>query len=193
MKKIMRAIDKALGQVEDWTLFTAVIVALLAAMANIVLRKTTDISFYWSDEVVRKVIFFTTFMGASAAIRRRSMIRIDAVPQLLPLLQKPLTVISHLTVIAFSACMMWLGTTMTLMVYDDPFARTSTLDIPEWYFYAVLPVVGGMMLIRTIIQALEDWMNFRSDDSSSPSGESSVADDSPASPSVINFKNPVQK
>ncbi len=34
---------------------------LVTAMANVVLRKATDnVSLYWSDEVVRKVIFFST-------------------------------------------------------------------------------------------------------------------------------------
>ncbi len=48
-------------------------------MANVILRKTTDdYSLYWSDEVVRKVIYFSTYIGCVAAIRGRSLIRIDA-------------------------------------------------------------------------------------------------------------------
>lgn len=162
MKRAFRFLDRLLGHVEDWSLFTAVMMALFAAMTNIILRKTTDISLYWSDEVVRKVIFFTTFMGASAAIRRRALIRIDAVPQLLPIFHKPLTVLSHVAVLVFAGIMIWLGLGMTMLVYDDPFARTSTLQIPEWYFYGLLPLVGFMMFIRTCMQIVEDWQDWRS-------------------------------
>ncbi len=156
VRKFIRLVDRSLSFVEDWSLFLAVSAALVVAMANIMLRKTTDINIFWSDEVVRKVIFFTTFMGAAAALRTRSLIRIDALPQLIPLLRKPMSALNHLAVLLFSYIMIHLGWQITHMVYSDPYARTATLQIPEWYFYAVLPVVGAMMFIRTLILAFED-------------------------------------
>ena len=138
----------------------AVAIALFTAMANVVLRKlTSDISLYWSDEVVRKVIFFATYIGCVAAIRSRSLIRIDALPQLFPVLKRFLTLFSHLAVLAFSAMMVYLGWQMTMLMYQDEYARTTTLQIPEWYFYAILPLMGAMMFIRTLIVMVEDWRN----------------------------------
>jgi TRAP-type C4-dicarboxylate transport system permease small subunit len=157
LKKIITPIDRLFALVEDWSLFLAVAIALISAFANVLLRKTTNVSLYWSDEVVRKVIFFTTFIGCVAAVRHRSLIRIDALPQLFPFLKKPLMVFSHLAVLAFAGVMIWLGVDMTIMVYQDEYARTATLQIREWYFYAVLPLMGGMMGIRTLIVMIEDW------------------------------------
>lgn len=156
-KKAARAVDRALALVEDWTLFVAVAVALCAAMGNVILRKTTSINLYWSDEVVRKVIFITTYIGASAALRSRSLIRIDALPQLIPVFKRGLTLISHLATLFFAGLMIRLGWQITLMVYQDEYARTATLQIPEWYFYAVLPLMGGMMFVRALIVMVEDW------------------------------------
>ena len=161
LKTIFRAVDRTLASIEDWALFVAVAVALVSAMANVVLRKTTHINLYWSDEVVRKVIFFTTYVGCIAAIRSRSLIRIDALPQLIPILKKPLTLFSHLAVLVFSAVMLRLGWQMTVSVYQDEYARTATLQIPEWYFYAVLPVMGAMMFLRTLIVMVEDWKGVK--------------------------------
>lgn len=156
-KKIFKSIDRSFQFVEEWSLFTAVCVALLTAMANVILRKTTDnFSLYWSDEVVRKVIFFSTYIGCIAAVRSRALIRIDALPQMLPVLKKPLMFISHIGVLVFASIMMYLGCKMTMMMYQDEFARTATLRIPEWYFYAVLPIMGLMMFIRTLIIIAED-------------------------------------
>jgi C4-dicarboxylate transporter, DctQ subunit len=157
MKKIFTPIDRLFAFVEDWSLFLAVAVALLSAFANVLLRKTTHISLYWSDEVVRKVIFFTTYIGCVAAVRHRSLIRIDALPQLFPFLRKPLMFLSNLAILVFAGLMLWLGIDMTIMVYQDEYARTATLQIREWYFYAVLPLMGGMMGIRTLIVMVEDW------------------------------------
>ncbi|GAB6191573.1 hypothetical protein JCM39068_13220 [Desulfocastanea catecholica] len=144
--------------IEEWSLFAAVCIALITAMANVILRKATnDLSLYWSDEVVRKVIYFSTYIGCVAAIRSRSLVRIDALPQMLPGLRKPLTLFSHCVVLLFSGVMIYLGITMTLMMYEDKYARTATLQIPEYFFYAVLPVMGLMMFLRTLIVLWEDW------------------------------------
>jgi len=160
LKKTFKAIDRGFLFIEEWSLFVAVVVALVTAMANVVLRKaTSDVSLYWSDEVVRKVIFFSTYIGCVAAIRSRSLIRIDALPQLMPILKKPLTLFSHLVVLVFAGIMINLGWQMTVMMYQDEYARTTTLQIPEWYFYIILPIMGVMMFIRTLIVMVEDWRN----------------------------------
>lgn len=158
LKKIFIKIDRVFLFFEEWVLFSAVVIALLTAMANVVLRKATnEYSLYWSDEVVRKVIYFSTYIGCIAAIRSRSLIRIDALPQMLPVLKKPLAMLSNIAVLVFSVVIIYLGMQMTLMMYADEYALTATLRIPEWIFYAVLPLMGVMMFIRTLIVAYEDW------------------------------------
>ena len=158
-KTIFRKIDRAFLFVEEWSLFAAVALALFTAMTNVILRKvTSDYSLYWSDEVVRKVIYFSTYIGCIAAIRNRSLIRIDALPQMLPVLKKPLTLFSHLSVLAFAAVMIYLGAQMTFMMFHDEYALTATLRIPEWLFYGILPLMGVMMFLRTLIVMREDWL-----------------------------------
>lgn len=53
--------------------------------------------------------------------------------------------------------MVYLGGQMTAMMYRDQYALTATLQLPEWLFYAVLPMMGLMMFIRTLITMYEDW------------------------------------
>ena len=161
MKKLIYYIHRIFSLVEDWSLFVTVMVALTVAIANVALRKmTNDVNLYWSDEVVRKTIFFTTYVGCIAAIRNRSLIRIDALPQLFPLIKKPLTLLSHLGVLVFAGIMVKLGYKLTVLVYQDQYAKPASLQIPEWYFYAVLPIMGAMMFIRTLIVMVEDWFGI---------------------------------
>jgi TRAP-type C4-dicarboxylate transport system permease small subunit len=160
-KGFTRRLDRLLAIIEDGTLLLSVAVALLVAMVNIILRKTSNYSLYWSDEVVRKVIYFTTYMGCVAAVRSRALIRIDVLPQLVKALKKPLDLVNHLAVLAFALCMVWLGWGMTEMAYADPYAKTSSLQIPEWYFYALLPLVGIMMCLRTVLLIVEEWSGHR--------------------------------
>jgi TRAP-type C4-dicarboxylate transport system permease small subunit len=162
LRKTFRVIDRSFAFVEEWSLFVTVSAALLVALANIILRKSTaHLNIYWSDEVVRKVIFFSTYIGCVAAVRGRSLIRIDVLIQLVPVTKRFLTLVSHLAVLGFSALMVRLGWLMTVSVYHDQYARTSSLQIPEWYFYAILPLMGVMMFVRTIIVAVEDWTGVK--------------------------------
>lgn len=156
--RFARTTDRVLGFIEDWSLFASVMVALTVAMANVMLRKlTSEVNLYWSDEVVRKVIFLSTYLGCVAAIRSRALIRIDVFPQLIPALKKPLTMVNHLAVLIFSGCLLWLGWALMRMMYADEYAKTTSLQLPEWYFYAVFPVIGVMMIMRTVLLVVEDW------------------------------------
>lgn len=156
--RFARTADRVLGFIEDWSLFVSVMVALVVAMANVVLRKlTSELNLYWSDEVVRKVIFLSTYLGCVAAVRSRALIRIDVFPQMIPVLKKPLTMVNHLAVLIFSGCLLWFGWALMRMMYADEYAKTTSLQIPEWYFYAVFPVIGVMMIFRTVLLIVEDW------------------------------------
>lgn len=158
LKRVFDKVDRSFTLIEDWTLLLTVCAALIVAMANVVLRKlTSDVNLFWSDEVVRKTIYISTYIGCVVAVRNRSLICIDALPQMVPGLKKPLAYFSHLVVLIFAACMIYLGGTMTHMMYLDDYARTSSLRIPEWIFYAVLPLMGVMMFLRTLMAAIEDW------------------------------------
>jgi TRAP-type C4-dicarboxylate transport system permease small subunit len=118
---------------------------------------TNEVNLYWSDEVVRKTIYFSTYVGCIVAVRGRSLIRIDALPQMVPGLKKPLAMFAHLVTLVFAGAMVYLGWKMTVMMYQDEFARTVSLQIPEWIFYAVLPMMGVMMFFRTLLIMVEDW------------------------------------
>lgn len=158
LKKIIQKIDRTFIFIEDWSLLLSVCIALLVAMANVLLRKLTDdVNLYWSDEVVRKTIYFSTYIGCVVAVRGRSLICIDALPQLVPGLKKYLAMFAHTVTLVFAGILVYLGWTMTVMMYEDEYARTSSLQIPEWIFYAVLPTMGVMMFFRTLQVMVEDW------------------------------------
>jgi TRAP-type C4-dicarboxylate transport system permease small subunit len=158
LKNTIQRIDRAFIIFEDWSLLISVCIALTVAMANVLLRKlTNDVNLYWSDEVVRKTIYFSTYVGCIVAVRGRSLIRIDALPQMVPGFKKPLAMFAHLVTLIFAGIMIYLGWLMTVMMYQDEYARTASLQIPEWIFYAVLPIMGVMMFFRTLLVMVEDW------------------------------------
>lgn len=154
-KKILAFLDKVLTFFEEWTLFIAVIIALISLFINVVLRYGFNYSLAWSEELVRHVIIYTTFIGCASAVKKRMMIKIDASVQLLPKLKVPLTYISNLVILIFSVWMIYYGWIIAKL-QAQTFQKTIILQIPYVYLYSLLPLMGVLMLIRIIQVLYED-------------------------------------
>jgi TRAP-type C4-dicarboxylate transport system permease small subunit len=159
--KLLERLDKILTFFEDWTLFISVIVALVALFVNVVLRYGFNYSLAWSEELVREVIIYTTFIGCSAAVKNRSMIKIDASVQLLPKLKMPLTYFSNFVIMVFAVMMIYYGALMVEMQHRTQ-QTTIIMEIPYVVLYSILPLMGTMMLIRAIQVVYQDIVDQRS-------------------------------
>ena len=160
--RILKWLDKILSFFEEWTLFITVMIALVSLFINVVLRYGFNYTLAWSEELVREVIIYTTFIGCSAAIKERKMIKIDASVQLMPKLKIPLNFFSNIVTLIFACMMMYYGWLMAAMQYRT-FQKTIIMQIPLVYLYAILPLMGIMMFIRTIQIMYEDIQALRVD------------------------------
>lgn len=152
---LLKKLDKLVTQIEEWTLFAIVICALISLFANVVLRYGFNYTLAWSEELVRIVIIYSTFVGASVAIKQGAMIRIDAVVQMFPKLKRYLTFYSHLLMLIFASIMVYQGYKMThLQLITNQ--KTIIMQIPLVVIYAVMPITGVMVFIRTIQVMIQD-------------------------------------
>jgi TRAP-type C4-dicarboxylate transport system permease small subunit len=155
MSKIIFVVDKILSFIEEWALFIATMAALLALFFNVVLRYGFNYTLAWSEELVREVIIVTTFVGLSAAIKARSMIKIDALVQLVPKLKTPLSIFSNVVTLVFSLMMVFYGWKLVVMQAATR-QKTIILEIPLELLYSVLPIMGVLMLLRTLQVIYQD-------------------------------------
>lgn len=158
--KILSGLDKVLTFFEEWTLFISVMAALLSLFVNVVLRYGFNYTLAWSEELVREVIIYTTFIGCGAAVKARSTIKIDALVNVIPKLKIPLTYFSNLVTLIFASMMVYYGWKMAAMqVATDQ--KTIIMEIPLVYLYAILPLMGVTMFIRTIQVMRQDFIEIR--------------------------------
>jgi C4-dicarboxylate transporter DctQ subunit len=158
--KILHVVDKILTYFEEWTLFITVMAALIALFVNVVLRYGFNYSLAWSEELVREVIIYTTFIGCSVAIKERKMIKIDASVQLLPRLKVPLTFFSNIATLIFAWMMIYYGWLMVALQHRTH-QKTIIMQIPLAYLYAILPLMGVLWSLRTIQVLYEDIMALK--------------------------------
>ena len=154
--KILDVIDKILTFFEDWTLFLSVFVCLIALFVNVVLRYGFNYTLAWSEELVREVIIYTTLIGCGAAVKNRSMIKIDAVVQFVPKLKVFLTLLSNVVTIIFGVMMLYYGWKMAALQVATQ-QKTIIMQIPLVYLYAFLPIMGTTMILRTIQIMYQDF------------------------------------
>ena len=147
--KVLSFLDKVLTFFEEWTLFISVMVALVALFFNVILRYGFNYSLAWSEELVREVIIYTTFIGCCAAVKNRSLIKIDASVQIFPKLKVPLTFFSNFVVMIFSLMMIYYGWLIAALQVRTQ-QKTIIMQIPLVYLYSILPLMGVLMLIRVI-------------------------------------------
>ena len=83
------------------------------------------------------------------------MIKIDASVQLLPKLKMPLTYFSNFVTMIFAGLMIYYGWLMMVLQYRTH-QKTIIMEIPLVILYAILPLMGVMMLIRSIQVIYQD-------------------------------------
>ena len=152
LNKAFKKIDKVLSFFEEWTLFLAVFVSLIALFVNVVLRYTINYSLAWSEELVRLVIIYTTLISAGVAIKHRTMIKIDVLVQFFPKLKQPLENFSNIICIIFAGMMMFYGFKMVQqMIVTEQ--HTIIMQIPLSILYSFIPLMGFLVFMRTIHRA----------------------------------------
>ncbi|MBT4264584.1 MAG: TRAP transporter small permease [Deltaproteobacteria bacterium] len=157
--KILDILDKVLTFFEEWTLFVAVIVAMISLFANVILRYGFNYTLAWSDELIREVIIYTTLIGCSAGVKHDLMLRIDASVQLVPKLKIPLTFFSNLMMLIFAVMMMYFGWILAAMQLQTE-QKTIILEIPLYLLYGFIPLMGFLMTIRLIQVFYKDIMDL---------------------------------
>ena len=170
---MLNKISKTWARVE---LACAAILAVgvtLLILLNVVTR-TAGAPIYWVDEAAIYTMVWMTFLGASAAIQMRQQVAITILTDVLPDgAQRIAAKLVDVAVFVFAVAMVWFcwrwfnpwalgqagwdvmafqGSTFNF-IYAEP---TSTLGVPKWIIWLVMPISSGGMLLH----ALAHLLNF---------------------------------
>ena len=160
LTRVFAVIDKVFSFIEDWVLFLSTMAALISLFIGVIARYGFNYALAWSEELVREVIIVTTFIGCSAATKARAMVKVDAVIQLIPVTKYPIMFFSNLVTLLFSGMMIYYGWKLVLMQAATS-QVTILLEIPLELLYSVLPIMGIMMFIRTLMVMQQDWQAWQ--------------------------------
>ena len=127
------------------------VVLILLASGQIVLRNVFSVGLAWADGLVRLGILWLALIGAVAASRDRRHIAIDVLSRLLPpRLQAVVSVVRNLFTAAVCALLAWYS---WVFVRDSREFGDMLLDgWPAWWFQIVMPVAFALIAYRFLVR-----------------------------------------
>jgi TRAP-type C4-dicarboxylate transport system permease small subunit len=135
-----------------------VLALLLAAMIvfsflQIILRNLADTGIIWIDPLLRHLVLWVGFLGATLATRKAHHINVDAVSRFLPL--PALRFVRAFTnLLAAFVCLLLSNAGVKLVRDEAGFGSSGFLDIPTWMLQVVMPLSLLLMSSRFLGHAI---------------------------------------
>ena len=140
-------VDEAIDRIEQTLLVTFLGFMILLAFLQIVLRNFFSTGLDWGDSLLRNLVLWIGFIGATLATREGKHINIDVISRWLPSLGKNVvTLITHL--FSFSICCLLTYAALKFIKNEVQMGNRTFLNIPAWIPELILPMTFGLMTFR---------------------------------------------
>jgi TRAP-type C4-dicarboxylate transport system permease small subunit len=154
----MRAIEKLNSWIENAetvVLITVLGLMVLFAFLQVVLRNIFNEGILWGDILLRHLVLWVGFIGASLATREQKHINIDLFGRFLSDKWKN---IARLVTNLFSVFICYLlADAGWTFVQDEQMMGTEVFaDIPAWYFQTIIPIGFFLMSFRFLVLSINN-------------------------------------
>jgi C4-dicarboxylate transporter DctQ subunit len=153
MMKVLDRINRWLERAETAVLVTVLGFMVLFAFLQVVLRNIFDEGILWGDILLRHLVLWVGFIGASLATRESKHINIDLFNRFLTERGKK---ISLLITNLFSVfiCILLTEAGWTFVIDEKMMGTTIFAEVPAWYFQIIIPVGFLLMAFHFLIHAV---------------------------------------
>lgn len=154
MKKKEMTPLKILHLLEDIAIIVPLIVVLVLALVNVLLRYVFLTGILWSEEVMGFGMLMIGIIGAAACVRDRLHTSLDGVVNKLPLkVQKVFYYFVNILVMLMLAVFTYGGILFTKSVGTQ---KTFILNWPMKIFYVMIPIGCFLCLVEQIVNVVQD-------------------------------------
>jgi len=149
----MQAVRSFVAYFEEIAAGTFLVLMSLATFGNVILRYAFNNPIQWAEEFSRYAFIWVVFLGAAACSKRKSHIAIDALTLLAPpRLRHVLAFVVQGVVLVLTAAVTYYGWVLCRLATQ----ATSTLNIPQYVVYLVVPFSAALIFVHTTIDVYRD-------------------------------------
>jgi C4-dicarboxylate transporter DctQ subunit len=139
--------DEMIDRVEQTLVVSFLGFMIFIAFLQIVLRNFFSTGLDWGDALLRNLVLWIGFIGATLATKEGKHINIDVISRWLPSMGKNVvTLITHL--FSFLVCCALTYATLKFIRNEIQMGQKAFLNIPAWIPEMILPVTFGLMSLR---------------------------------------------
>ncbi|WP_099865560.1 TRAP transporter small permease [Pararhizobium haloflavum] len=144
-------LNKIVDVIENTLVTGLILTATLVAIAQVIARYVFNNSLYWSEEVILYAFITMSFLTMGMGVRYASHISVEAVYAFVPpSAVRALQIGAACLGLVFAGVLLWYGSKLVMNT-----ARMGQLSpalrIPVGYIYAVIPISGGLMIMRYLL------------------------------------------
>jgi len=167
MMKYINWFNSFLAKIETLFLIIILLTMILLAFLQVILRNFFSTSIFWGDTLLRHLVLWIAFIGASLATKENRHINIDVLSRSLSKSVKRITG-SIVNLFASAVCFFLLRASITFLKYEQQSSSTLFKEIPVWIFQIIIAIGFGLMMLRFLIHALESIIGQKSPDEEMP-------------------------
>jgi C4-dicarboxylate transporter DctQ subunit len=140
-------VDETIAGVEQTLLVVFLGFIILVAFSQIVLRNLFSTGLDWGDSLVRNLVLWIGFIGATLATKEGKHINIDVVSRWLPSRGKEIVAVTTHLFSFFISCLLTYAA-LKFIRNESQMESLTFLNIPAWIPAIILPVTFALMTFR---------------------------------------------
>ncbi len=149
--KIFTFIDTVLNKAEGFLLVVLLTIMIVLSFAQVILRNVLGEGLLWADILLRHLVLWIGFLGASLAVSHQRHIGIDALTRALSgRYQLAARVVTNL--FAAAMCYVLFDASRSFLAFEIEDSRPLVFNIPEWYSELIIPVGFGLLMVHFLVR-----------------------------------------
>ncbi len=154
----MQRLKHVLAHLDDHLAMLTLVVIVLITVAGVFMRYVVGEPFKWTEEVLKALVVWFTFLGASSAMRRSEHISIDVLVRRLPQGLRYAFVL--LRMVVMTTVLVFLFVWGIQLLWIAWFKITPILHIRYTFIDAIVPCTAAAMLFH-LFRAFHRWNTNR--------------------------------
>jgi len=168
--EILRRIERSIARIEGWFIIALLSVMVLLTSVQVLLRNLHihgkihyanlllgEID--WADPLVRLLVLWLTFLGASLLTTENRHIKIDILSGNVPAKWLPFREVILCTAAALVCGFMFAGS-LDYVKVEYLSGATVFLSFPSWLAQLILPIGFLLMLLRFLLRAVDELLTL---------------------------------
>lgn len=145
-------LDRALEKFEYRLIVCLLSLMIILSFGQMVSRNLFHQALVWGDILLRQLVLWTGFLGASLAVRQNKHISIDVLSNFLPANSKnQVFTFTRIVTAIISGFLAWAA--WSFVQFEKESESTLFLDLPVWFFQLILPYSFLIIAFRFLLHS----------------------------------------